>query len=256
MPKNFAQEGQRRIFFMNKERMKGIVIGFALCAALSIGAMVVGAQTVSKNITYGVGVILNGEQIRFNDDSRPFLMDGRTFLPLRTLAEILDLPVDFDSNTNNAILGSRTKVTDTRVPLNIVAPHFDGTGASIQNVAMGGREYSSATRYYHREHVHSGWRDGGPNIMSMFSTHNLDGQYRWLTGQIGRVDGATLSDATVTFYGDGTPLATYQLTAGDLPTDISIFVEGVRLLKAEIYIEHTAWSTWLSFEYALAAFLE
>jgi hypothetical protein len=90
---------------MSKERIKGIIIGFILCAVLSASIMIVGAETAARNIIYGVGVILNGQQVHFDRDSRPFTMDGRTFLPLRTLAEMLDLPVDFDPVTNTAILG-------------------------------------------------------------------------------------------------------------------------------------------------------
>jgi hypothetical protein len=53
-------------------------------------------------------------------------------------------------------------------------------------------------------------------------------------------------------------LATYQLRAGDLPTEISVFVEGVRLLRVEISVESTSARTGsrIAVRYALAAYLE
>jgi len=96
---------------MNKECIKGTVIGFILCTLLSMSVLVLAnTQTVTRDITYGIGVRLNGEMVQFPEDSRPFVMDGRTFLPLRTLAEMLGQPVDFDPATNTAIVGSTTPV--------------------------------------------------------------------------------------------------------------------------------------------------
>jgi len=90
-----------------KQRMQGVVIGI-LATVLLLGTVTAFAntQTVTRQITYGIGVILNGQTVDFDEDSRPFVMDGRTFLPLRTLAELLGLPVDFDPVTNMTIVGT------------------------------------------------------------------------------------------------------------------------------------------------------
>ena len=43
--------------------------------------------------------------MQFTVDNRPFAMDGRTFLPVRAIAEAVNMPVDFDASTNTVYLG-------------------------------------------------------------------------------------------------------------------------------------------------------
>ena len=89
-----------------KQRLQGMAIG-VLATVLLLGTVtaLANTQTVTRQITYGIGVILNGQTVDFDEESRPFVMDGRTFLPLRTLSELLELPIDFDPATNMAIVG-------------------------------------------------------------------------------------------------------------------------------------------------------
>jgi len=102
---------------MNKERIKGIVVGFLLCALLSTSVMVMATpRTETRQITYGIQVNFNGQLVQFTDDNQPFVMGGRTFLPLRAIADLLDLSVGFDPDTNTAYLGNRTPTTPTPQP--------------------------------------------------------------------------------------------------------------------------------------------
>ena len=91
--------------FFKRFQTKGFVAGFTLCALLFSSVLVLAStQTVTREVTYGIGVVFNGQQVQFDYDSRPFVMDGRTFLPLRTMADLVGLSVDFDPVANNAIL--------------------------------------------------------------------------------------------------------------------------------------------------------
>ena len=250
--------------------LKGFVCGVLVTVLLLSTVMVAAStQTVTREITYGINVMLNGEIVRFDYDTRPFVMGGRTFLPLRTLAELLGLPVDFDPATNTAIVGSRYAV-GTRRPLTTVAPHFDtdgamtvGTAIGVHNrsytsvrmessVSLSGQSYPDALIFRTTARCSVGW--GGTVDSSRFTLHNLNRQYRLLTGYVGRIDGTHMTDATINFYGDGQLLRTYELYATDLPTPISIFVEGVTQLRIEVVFagRHAAQAT----EYALIAFLE
>ncbi|MCL2199575.1 MAG: peptidylprolyl isomerase [Defluviitaleaceae bacterium] len=96
---------------MNKERMKGIAIGVILCAVLTATATAAIAAAQTREITYGVGVTLHGRTVQFDEADRPFVSDGRTFLPVRALADLLGLPVDFDVENNIVILGDRDITT-------------------------------------------------------------------------------------------------------------------------------------------------
>jgi len=73
-------------------------------AALS--AMVVMANPETHQLTFGVAVSYNGEIQHFEEDMRPFIIDGRTFLPVRAIADIAGLDVDFDGATNTVLLTS------------------------------------------------------------------------------------------------------------------------------------------------------
>ena len=81
-----------------------------------------------------------------------------------------------------------------------------------------------------------------------------DGQYRMLTRYVGRVDGSTMRNAVVNIYDDERLLFTQNLNAQDLPIPISIFVEGVRLLRVEIV--HAPTSAHDVMSYAIVAFVE
>ena len=227
-----------------KQRIQGIVIGL-LIASIIFGGTAFASSSEMREIYYGINVVVNGVQAQFADDMRPFIMDNRTFLSLKAISDLLDIPVDFDPVTNSAIVGTRGP-SGTRQPLNQAAPFYDsgGTGiytrvSAIDSVNMGGTAYRDAL-VFGRE----GWSS------SAFSLHNLNGQFRLLTGDIGRVDGTRMYNATFNFYGDGILLKTYEQKAGDLPAPISVFVEGVRQLKIEVI---TADGSAL---YALAGFLE
>jgi len=88
---------------MNKERFKGLVMGFVICMMLSTSIAVL-ANTVTREITHGVRVNINGQLLQFDEDSQPFIMEGRTFLPVRAIADALELSADFDSATSTVYL--------------------------------------------------------------------------------------------------------------------------------------------------------
>ncbi|MDR0273164.1 MAG: copper amine oxidase N-terminal domain-containing protein, partial [Clostridiales bacterium] len=76
-----------------KKEIKGFIVG--LIFATMFSGTVAMASTIVREITYGVGVSYNGRPVQFTNDTRPFIMDGRTFLPVRTVAELTGLNVDF-----------------------------------------------------------------------------------------------------------------------------------------------------------------
>jgi len=92
---------------MKKEHLKGFVAGILLMAMLS-ATLVFASSGITREIHYGISVVLNGQAVQFDEDSRPFVMDNRTFLPLRAMAELLGLPIEFDFGTNTAYLGHTT----------------------------------------------------------------------------------------------------------------------------------------------------
>ena len=72
------------------------------------------------------------------------------------------------------------------------------------------------------------------NVHTTFSVHSLDGRYSRITGVMGRADGASLINATMTFIGDGTELESFSLGAQESPRQISVDVTGVRQLRIDV----------------------
>jgi len=108
---------------LRKLEIKGFVAGIVVMALL-IPLLVTGdAQTVMRQITYGVRINFNGQLLDFDHDMRPFVMEERTYLSVRAIAEVLDLPVDFDHDTNTVYLGDRP--AERRIPLRPATPSTD-----------------------------------------------------------------------------------------------------------------------------------
>jgi len=230
--------------WLKKLQTKGFVAGFLVTTMLSVALVMPNAATITQQITYGIRVMLNGNVVNFPDDSRPFVMEGRTFLPLRALAELLDLPVDFDPNANMAILGQAT----TRPGTPVSELFFDGSSSVAHvgglgtlslsrsvyvrdEVRMGGNTFSGAA-VFHARNNSSLRADGRVTQSAML---NLNGRYSWFNGSIGRVDGsASTVNATVNIFVDDRLVESFEQYAQSLPRDFRLFVEGARSLRVEV----------------------
>ena len=231
----------------------GVLVTILLMSTVMVAA---NTQTVTREITYGINVMLNGEMVRFDYDTRPFVMGGRTFLPLRTLAELLDLPVDFDPGTNTAIVGRAV----ARVGTPVGELFFDGSSTthlgmtwsvgSRDYALMGGTAYNDAIVFFAR-------KDSGshvPHTPTQNAMFNLNGRYQWLNLSIGRVDGSTATiDATVNIYVDDRLVESFEQNAHSLPYELRLFVEGARGVRIEL---RTSVGLRQTMTYAVAGFAE
>lgn len=85
-----------------KKRVQGLVAG------LIIGATVAGtgafAYTNYIEAVYGdIKIVVDGKKV--NPDSKPFISEGTTYLPVRAVAEALDKPVYWDGETSTVYIG-------------------------------------------------------------------------------------------------------------------------------------------------------
>ena len=72
------------------------------------------------------------------------------------------------------------------------------------------------------------------NWSSVWSHHNLNREFGTLTGTIGRIDGSGAGARAIVFIGDGRTLATFNVEGDTPPTDISVNVAGISILRIEI----------------------
>jgi len=87
---------------MFKARLQAFIAG-VLVTVLIVGTLALATPQI-REISYGVNVVINGELQEFDDDMQPFIMDGRTFLPVRGIAEALGVHVHWDTVRNTAHL--------------------------------------------------------------------------------------------------------------------------------------------------------
>ena len=111
-----------------KERMKGFVVGFALATILSATA-VFAVNTTTLEVIHGVNVVINGDTITFDSGNSPFIAAGHTFLPLRAIADALNIPVYWDAATATAYLGTR--------PATAEMIHGTWRVVSVESIAQG-----------------------------------------------------------------------------------------------------------------------
>ena len=84
--------------------LKGIVVG-ALSTVILSGSLVM-ANPVARDLFFGVSVNLNGTVMEFEEDSQPFIIDGRTFLPVGALADALDVTATWEGETSTVYLST------------------------------------------------------------------------------------------------------------------------------------------------------
>jgi len=216
--------------------MKGFVLGIAFMLTLS--ATVVAANPVMRELVFGVGVSFNGQMQEFNEASRPFVIDGTTFLPVRAIADLVGLDVDFNAATNTVLLTtSHGQEATPDIPAaqgnRLADTAFDGTSFNsnrhpsanvLASANMVGATHTNVTHYR--------------TIYGNSTTethHNLDGAYTNLTGLFGRMDGSNgTRSAAVTILGDGVPIHTFDLLSGQMPVNLDVDVTGVQLLVVQV----------------------
>jgi len=87
-----------------KSGVKCYLAGFLTCVLLL--GVVFANNGVMRELFFGVNVTVDGTMHEFDDDMQPFIMDGRTFLPVRGIAEALNASVNWDDSTNTVQIES------------------------------------------------------------------------------------------------------------------------------------------------------
>jgi len=97
---------------MLKQRLQGFIAG-VLITVLLVGTLALAMPQI-REVFYGVNVIVNGVPQDFDDDMLPFIMDGRTFLPVRGIAEALGVDVNWDDSTNTVYIGDMPEIASVQ----------------------------------------------------------------------------------------------------------------------------------------------
>jgi hypothetical protein len=227
-----------------------------------------------REIIFGVGVSFNGAPVNFEDDMRPFVMGGRTFLPVRAVANLFGAEVDFDSATNTVILrsdGATAPIAIQPAPTPTPTPTPEPTPAPkvekgpLTEVATLLRRSDDRIVFHALSAVIDGvtynsvlnFRRGG--VSKQYSVYELNG-HSTLSGHIGWTNGTSnnshRNNAVLNLAGDGRLLGSFDVSHSSPAIPYSVDVRGVRELTVEVvFVGHSDSSTW-SETYAMTGILE
>lgn len=208
---------------------KGFIAGFVV-SALIFGAVASAADVIEKQIT----VIYPDFTMKFNgvrkappEDQRPILIDGRTYVPLRFVAEAMGHPVEFDGAEQTIYVGARPEKQNR--PSVLLKPdedasytHWQHSTEGISLIALGVSYKPSVTYHLDTKDIngverHDSWVievsvDSGPGhfgeerpaSVTLQKDFILNGRYTKLTGtlfpgsaQQQHADGSAIGKLTV-----------------------------------------------------------
>lgn len=223
---------------MNKEKLKGIIIGIVLSIIVLIVPMNTYAASVNKAIDViynNIKLVIDGKNIEFGKDSvgnqiEPFIHNGTTYLPVRAVGESLGMNVSWDGLTQTVYLGEKpgqiSYLTEILQPY-LIYNGYENTANGIyksndgRSFSMGGTKYDNGYRL--------GKYRGNLNF-------NLDGKYELITGELGVISPVESVNGqnTVSIFLDGQFYKKYTINGEDLSFNIEIPVKGVLQLKIEM----------------------
>ena len=89
----------------NKLNIKSFAAG-VLATALLVPAVLYANELVTRNVIPGISINLNGSLMQLPEGEEAFIYAGRTFLPVRAVAEALGAQVDWDAATQTVYLAT------------------------------------------------------------------------------------------------------------------------------------------------------
>lgn len=162
-----------------------------------------------------IKLIVNGQQI--NSDVPPQVINGRTMIPARPLAEALGATVEWDAKNNAVVITSNntpSKNVESVDLVNTLKP-YRVEDATQETLTITGKKFDKAYSLTHTGDIH--W--------------NLEGQYKKLTLFTGVPDDADNGSWDHFYvYADGNLINKTTLTAKDGLKQVTLNVTGVNTL--------------------------
>jgi len=165
----------------------------------------------------------NGLQKYPPSDQQGFIYNGRTYVPLRFMAESLGLSVEWDESDYSIKVNSFPSSNQLSGYLTDIIQPFDTCGIVDINkkVTIGNDNYYKTI---------SAWHTSNFDLSASF---NLNGKYKRLTLLVGTKEQAYTDGNPFTIYGDENILWDGNLKEDELPQEVDIDITGVKNLKFE-----------------------
>lgn len=112
-----------------KKITKRIFSGFAIASCLLGVALPAAAAARTAVATYnGAAIYIDGQRLNGAD---PIVINGTTYLPLRTIGEAMNMQVDWSGSTNTVNLTSAGVATNTGISQNVNQVIYNENGLKI-----------------------------------------------------------------------------------------------------------------------------
>ncbi len=159
----------------------------------------------------------------------PLIYNGNVYVPVSSLAEILETPVNTDRENNAIYIGRRADGSNNMLDVvkaydysNFEQYSFQKSGG-VDHFEMASKEYVDGAVFY-------------ANYSSpAYASFALDGKYKTLNFKVGHLDGASLIDGILNVFVDGILEAEITVSAVDYPVDYSIDVSNGSHLRLMMY---------------------
>ena len=245
----------------NKEKIRVFISGFivaALIFGLTVGTFASSLSETIEVVYNNIKLVIDGQNIKFGKDTagnqiEPFIYNGTTYLPVRTVGEAIGKDVDWDSKTNTIYIGNNNiseeiaylskldlfnwDSTEKSALLRFYPPHntfTDSEGKEELIKDSTGKEIINGLLYrlYYSNYP---WDvDGKTKSPYVYSEYLLNQEYTKLQGNISLAytDRFNKAEYILKVYGDDKLLYTSPIVkAGILPIGYAIDVKNITKIK-------------------------
>lgn len=214
------------------KNLKLITGGFIAGTVFFSGVAYSANNAVKLDAFFGIKLIQNGID-KTPEDNKPFIVNGTTYIPLRTASELTGVDVTWDSKNRAILLGKKVEGTPLPVPSNIktTADSVKFSFAQNQKMVINKKAYGSKGQV-----ISADYQDNYYNGETATFSYDLNAQYSTLTLGIGLDDGSFDNPTrTLTFMDqDGVKIKQVTIGNGSVEEGIELNVKGVVRLDIEV----------------------
>ncbi|WP_308636021.1 stalk domain-containing protein [Paenibacillus silvisoli] len=214
------------------KNVKFISVGFIAGAVFFSGVSYAANNATQLKAFFGVKLIQNGID-KTPEDKKPFIVDGTTYVPLRTASELTGVDIAWDGKNSAVIIGKKVEGVALPVPSNVVATTNAVTFSFAQNQKMiiNNKTYGNKGQVLVADFQDNFYR----GETATFS-YDLNAQYATLTFGIGMDDESFNGPTRTLTFKDQDGVLVKQVTVGmgSVQEGIELNVRGIVRLDIEI----------------------
>lgn len=215
-----------------KERLQGVIVGL-LIGTLSAGTAVYAKGGIENiQVSYdNIKVYKDNVKYDLKDASgktvEPFVYNGTTYLPLRSVANLAGMDVTWDNATKSVYLWDEASSPEkAAVDMMKVCPPYDTDFGCDVYTKGDGLSFSMAGKHY---------TSGLTFEDDSFALFNLEGHYSEMTFTIGSA--FNTKDYTAIFTVDGEVVKEMKVVGSKLPEIVTIPLDHGKQLRIDVYSE-------------------